>query len=79
MIDIVKNTKAQTMLVSSLLAPSSIAAKIACYFKISNNVSGLRLYTTKERIDISKIYNEIYEILLKQEKYQKILKLTSYH
>lgn len=79
-IEVIKNTKAKVLLISSLLPPE-IIKKITIYWKLEeiNDFSGgLRLYTTDSRIKILQFYILVFEYLIEDPKNLELLQISSY-
>ncbi|WP_027120585.1 MurR/RpiR family transcriptional regulator [Mycoplasmopsis lipofaciens] len=79
MIDIIKNTKANVVLLSSWL-PKNIKNKVTYFLKIKDNErhDGLRLYTMEGRVTTSRMFFHIFKKLQENSDNYKNLQLTSY-
>lgn len=80
MIDVIKNTKAKVLLISSFF-PDSIKHKINLYWALHHTNDfrgGLRLYSTDSRLKILSFYILVFEYLIEKPENLRLLQLSSY-
>ena len=77
MLDIISNTKAKVILITA--SNKKVTCDILFKYKVSENTSFKREVTAESRIEVLKIFDEIFKCMINSEKNKEQLIKTSYY